>query len=53
MHAAASNDYASIFYDLDIVFGEERSAVVIAQLSKGDECSSLEVIKHESFLCPG
>ena len=47
----ASNDDFLIFYDIDVVLGEYRNTIIVAQLSDGNQGPRLEVIKDVSNLC--
>ena len=48
--AVAADDDFSLFDYIDVVFGEEGNAIVVAKLADGNERTGLEVIKYVAGL---
>ncbi len=48
--ASASDDDSGMLHYLDIEFGKNSDAVVVTELSEGDESTSTEIIENKSRL---
>jgi len=49
----SADENCILFDDLDIVFGEECNAVIIAELSQGYKSTGLKIVENEGRLCLG